>query len=160
MKYFIADLHFSQQEIIDYESRPFENVDAMNRQLIRNWNGIITEQDEIYVVGDVGDESLIRQLTGTKYLIKGNHDMKSNEEYRRCGFSEVYDYPIIIDGFWMISHEPLYVNQNMPYANIFGHVHNSPIYQTYSSHHYCVSVERTAYKPIAFETIMAAVHGD
>ena len=41
----------------------------------------------------------------------------------------------------------------MPYANIFGHVHNSPIYKTYSKQHYCVSVERINYMPISFEEI-------
>ncbi|MDO5402439.1 MAG: phosphoesterase [Eubacteriales bacterium] len=157
MKYFIADLHFSDQRIIDYEKRPFDDAGAMNETVIRNWNEVVTESDEVYVAGDVGDESLISQLKGIKFLIKGNHDTKSNEAYRRCGFKEVYDYPIIIEGFWIVSHEPLYVSENMPYANIFGHVHNSPIYKDYSSHHYCVSVERIRYTPVAFDTIKSAV---
>lgn len=159
MKYFIADLHFSDQRIIDYENRPFDNAKDMNETIIRNWNGTVTEDDEVYVAGDVGDDSYVSQLKGRKYLIKGNHDTKSNEDYRRCGFAEVYDYPIIIDGFWIVSHEPLYVSENMPYANIFGHVHNSPIYKDYSKHHYCVSVERIGYKPVEFGCISSKVNG-
>lgn len=159
MKYFIADLHFSDQRIIDYENRPFDNAKDMNETIIRNWNGTVTEDDEVYVAGDVGDDSYVSQLKGRKYLIKGNHDTKSNEDYRRCGFAEVYDYPIIIDGFWIVSHEPLYVSENMPYANIFGHVHNSPIYKDYSKHHYCVSVERIGYRPVEFGCISSKVNG-
>ena len=159
MKYFIADLHFSDQRIIDYENRPFDNAKDMNETIIRNWNGTVTEDDEVYVAGDVGDDSYVSQLKGRKYLIKGNHDTKSNEDYRRCGFAEVYDYPIIIDGFWIVSHEPLYVSENLPYANIFGHVHNSPIYKDYSKHHYCVSVERIGYKPVEFGCISSKVNG-
>lgn len=159
MKYFIADLHLGDARIIDYENRPFADVDEMNDVLIKNWNDTVSPEDEVYLIGDIGDEKQILQLNGVKYLVKGNHDTKSNAYYRECGFAEVYDHPVIIDGFWILSHEPLYVSENMPYANIFGHVHNSPVYRTFSSHHYCVSSERTGYKPIAFDMIAVAVKG-
>lgn len=41
----------------------------------------------------------------------------------------------------------------MPYANLFGHVHNNPIIKDYSSQHFCVSAERINYTPISFEDI-------
>ena len=67
----------------------------------------------------------------------------------------IYEYtrPVIIDGFWILSHEPLYVNSNMPYANIFGHVHDSPIIKDFSNQHFCVSCERINYAPINFDDI-------
>ena len=65
--------------------------------------------------------------------------------------------PIILNEFWILSHKPMYVNSNMPYANIFGHVHNSPIFNTYSSQHYCVSVERINYTPISMNEIIKKV---
>ena len=89
--------------------------------------------------------------------MKGNHDTKSNEHYRRAGFCEVYDLPVIFQGFWLLSHEPLYVCQNMPYANIFGHVHANPIYKDFSPQSFCVSVERINYTPISFEEIKRVV---
>lgn len=49
------------------------------------------------------------------------------------------------------------VQTNMPYANIFGHVHNSPVYKTYSSQHYCVSAERIDYTPISMEHIIRKI---
>ena len=92
-------------------------------------------------------------------MIKGNHDIKDNEEYRKCGFIEVYDMPIILDDFWILSHKPLYVNENMPYANIYGHVHANPTYKDASRQSVCVCVERTEYKPISFEEIQKKVLG-
>ncbi len=59
--------------------------------------------------------------------------------------------------FWILSHQPLYVNTNMPYANLFGHVHGSPIFSTFSKQHYCVSVERIQYTPISFEEIVITI---
>lgn len=113
------------------------------------------------ILGADGQEKIIlNQLKGKKFLIKGNHDVKSNQYYRDAGFEEVYDHPIIIKDSWILSHGPLYVNKNMPYANLFGHVHNSPIIKTYSKQHYCVSVERIKYTPISLDDIISTIQDD
>ena len=82
-----------------------------------------------------------------------------HDEYRNFGFSEVYDLPVILDGFWILSHDALYINENMPYANLFGHVHNSPIFKDFSNQHFCVCVERIDYTPIEFDEIKRFVSG-
>lgn len=153
MIFVIADTHFSEFPIIEHENRPFASSKEMDEHIIKQWIRTIDEYDEVYVLGDFGAENhesnILRRLPGKKYLVKGNHDKESNEYYRKAGFDEVYDHPIILDNFFLLSHEPMYVNVNMPYANIFGHVHASPIVQDYSAHHYCVSVERTNYAPLS-----------
>lgn len=163
MIYFIADTHFSEGNILRYENRPFESAEAMNREIVSRWNGVVREEDEVYVLGDFGaagqEALMLDQLRGKKYLVKGNHDTESNQYYRDAGFAEVYDHPVIIGDFWILSHEPLYVNTNMPYANLFGHVHNSPIIKTFSRQHYCVSVERIGYTPIPFDEIVRKIQG-
>lgn len=146
---------------MSYENRPFESVEAMNQEMITNWNALVQEEDKVYVLGDFGaegqEEAVLSQLAGIKYLVKGNHDTRSNAYYREAGFEEVYDCPILLENFWILSHEPLYVNTNMPYANLFGHVHNSPLFKDYSKQHFCVSVERINYTPVAFEEIMRRI---
>ncbi len=162
MIFFIADTHFGDDNIRRYENRPFENTEEMDTALMRNWNDAVAVDDEVYLLGDFADrksESVLALLNGTKYLVKGNHDKETNAYYRLRGFAEVYDKPVILDAFWILSHEPLYVCENMPYANIFGHVHNSPLYRDYSRQHYCVSAERLQYAPISFEDIKKAVSG-
>ena len=155
--FFIADPHFGDDRIRRYENRPFETVAQMDACLIERWNLVVSPEDQVYVLGDFGGEGgeaeILSLLNGTKFLVKGNHDTKSNAEYRRCGFQEVYDHPIIVEGFWILSHDALYVNSNMPYANLFGHVHNSPVVRDYSAQHFCVSAERIDYSPIDFETV-------
>jgi calcineurin-like phosphoesterase family protein len=159
---FIGDLHFDDPNIIKFENRPFASVKDMNDHIIDAWNLTAGDNDEIYVVGDLGGNEhtladYISQLNGIKYLIKGNHDVFTNQYYREIGFREVYDKPIILDDFWIISHEPMYVNMCSPYANIFGHVHNSPIYNTVTPRSYCVSAERTLYVPVEFGFIKSSV---
>lgn len=152
--FFIADTHFSSESILWYENRPFEDSDQMDSTIIRNWNKTVSKEDIVWHLGDFGagghERSLLRELNGRKYLVKGNHDSFSNEYYRDAGFEWVYDYPVIIDEFWILSHEPMYINTNMPYANIFGHVHANPCYKDFSRQHMCVCVERIQYTPISF----------
>lgn len=151
--YIIADMHFGDRFILSYENRPFKSVEEMDQTIIENWNRTVGSEDVVYVLGDVGDESVIQQLNGIKYLVKGNHDTKEDEIYRQCGFAKVYDLPVILDEFWILSHEPMYVNSNMPYANLFGHVHANPIYKTASPQSFCVSVERIDYTPALLSDI-------
>lgn len=151
--FIIADMHFDDKFILSYENRPFKSTEDMDQTILENWNTTVKDSDEVYVLGDVGNEAYISKLNGIKYLVKGNHDTKENEIYRKCGFKEVYDLPVILDEFWILSHEPVYVNTNMPYANLFGHVHANPIYRTVSPQSFCVSVERIGYTPVLLSEI-------
>lgn len=45
MKLYIADLHFGHQSVINFDSRPFANVNEMDRVLIDAWNRRVTKND-------------------------------------------------------------------------------------------------------------------
>ncbi len=157
--FFIGDTHFGDSHIIDYEQRPFENVEEMDRELINRWNSVVTADDTVFMIGDFSlyskekTKEICNKLKGEKILISGNHDSNLEKYYYECGFNNVYKYPIILDEFWMISHKPLYLNKNMPYANIYGHVHGNEMYVDYSKQSFCACVERINYTPISWEQI-------
>ncbi|MDR5587451.1 MULTISPECIES: metallophosphoesterase [Clostridium] len=157
--FFIGDTHFGDSQIIDYEQRPFANVEEMDIELINRWNSVVTDDDTVFMIGDFSlypkekTTEICNKLKGQKILIVGNHDSNSEEYYYECGFKKVYQYPIILDEFWMISHKPLYLNKNMPYANIYGHVHGNEMYVDYSKQSFCACVERINYTPISWEQI-------
>lgn len=157
--FFIADPHFGHAKIIDYENRPFADVTEMDHKLIENWNSVVTKSDKVYLLGDFSfynkekSAQILRKLKGMKYLVMGNHDSHSVTAYYDMGFHRVYDIPVILEDFWILSHEPLYINSNMPYANIFGHVHGNKEYSDFSGQSFCVSVERINYTPVTFHEI-------
>ena len=159
--FFIGDTHFFHKNIIGYENRPFSSVEEMNNKLIQNWNYTVKKTDRIFHLGDFsfGNKQMQieigQKLNGYKVLILGNHDRYNIRHYIDCGFNEVIKYPIVLDGFWILSHKPMYINKNMPYANIFAHVHGNPEYTDYSDQTICVSVERKHmnYAPISFDRI-------
>ena len=161
--FFIADLHFDDPRVIKYELRPFGSIEEMNQAIIGNWNTTVSEEDDVYILGDVSAQPIeyaahhIQQLKGRKHLILGNHDAEDLAGWMSAGFESVSKHPIVLDSFWILSHKPMYVTESAPYANIFGHIHHNPMYRTVSCRSYCVSAERTNYTPIDFETIKSAV---
>ena len=159
--FFIADTHFGGENIRRYENRPFESAAEMDEKLIEYWNTAVTAEDTVYVLGDFSDYNdpnkeaeILRSLNGTKILVMGNHDRhRTAQEWRDIGFFECYDMPVIYQGFFMLSHEPLYINTNMPYANFYGHVHANPSYKDACKQSVCVSVERINYTPMEFTVL-------
>lgn len=154
----ISDLHLFHGKIIDYENRPFMSIQHMNRELIKNWNKVVKKNDLVYNLGDVSfsnkedTKSIISQLNGYKILILGNHDRgRSRQFFLDCGFDEVSKHPIIIDGYVILSHEPMYTNDNMPYVNIHGHTHGTDYGK--SSRYFNASVEKIDYTPIELSEV-------
>lgn len=159
--FFIADTHFGHKNIIEYENRPFKDIYEMDKIIINNWNKTVKAQDKVFVLGDFSfyakekTNEICNKLNGIKTLIKGNHDDNSNKYYFNCGFENVIEYPIIFNEFFILSHEPIYINSNMPYGNIFGHVHGNKTYCDYTAQSFCVSIERIEYMPIEFNEIIS-----
>lgn len=158
--FFIADLHFGDERIISYENRPFASAEEMDRQMIANWNSVVEDGDTVFVLGDFScygedkDREILASLHGRKTLILGNHDRhRGCEQWRNLGFSECVEWPVLYREFFILSHEPVYLNANMPYANFYGHVHNNPSYKSASEQSFCVSAERIGYTPVTFEEI-------
>lgn len=164
--YIISDTHFGDAgAILKYEGRPFENGIQMNEGMIENWNRAVKPEDTVYHLGDFAcgmdaDEirGILSSLNGSKRLVIGNHDTQySAREWMDFGFDEVYSLPVVLEGFYILSHEPMYVNTNSPYANIFGHVHGNPMYLDVSARSFCACVERIKYTPVSFDGIKAAI---
>lgn len=159
-----SDFHFGHKNIIDYCKRPYKNISEMNSDLIKKYNSCVGKNDICYILGDVSflnsksTKQIIKSLNGFKFLIKGNHDRKSNQYYRELGFCEVYDKPIIIkvnNQDIILSHEPI---KNSTLINIHGHLHNNLLIDKYlekPNNYYCVSIENCEYKPILLNKILS-----
>lgn len=159
--YFTADPHFFHENIIKYCNRPFENVKEMNDYIVKQWNSVIQKDDVVWLLGDLAlnctkDEakSVIEKLHGNIKIVLGNHDHWPMSFYQSLSnVSYVSKYPVIIQDFFILSHTPMFVSNNAPYFNIFGHVHNNPEFTTETEHSLCVSMERWDYKPIQCEAL-------
>lgn len=173
-----SDTHFSHENIIKYCNRPFSTVEEMNEEMIRRWNETVRKDDIVWHLGDFcfgkkeNIAKILPRLNGRINLILGNHDHHKKDYYRfpytkidehgqvvtdysRRGFCDVYDRPILINNFYFLSHAPVqWIRDDLPFANIYGHVHNMEMYNTFTKNTCCVCVERWDYKPVAFKTII------
>lgn len=52
MIYYISDLHFGYRNVIGMDNRPFETIEEMDETLSRLWNETVTDEDDVYIVGD------------------------------------------------------------------------------------------------------------
>lgn len=52
MMYFSSDSHAFHKNILRYckDTRPFETIEEMNAALIKGWNSVVTDKDEIYII--------------------------------------------------------------------------------------------------------------
>ena len=52
MIYFSSDHHLQHNKNFIYEPRGFKNIYEMNNTIIKNFNSIITWEDDFYLLGD------------------------------------------------------------------------------------------------------------
>lgn len=52
MNLYISDLHFGHKNVIQFDHRPFSDVEEMDRMLIQAWNTRVYEDDHVYILGD------------------------------------------------------------------------------------------------------------
>lgn len=81
MNLYISDMHFGHRNVIDFDHRPFADVEEMDRYIMQCWNSRVQPEDMVYILGDIcyhsqrEPEWYLRQLNGHKILILGNHDI-------------------------------------------------------------------------------------
>jgi calcineurin-like phosphoesterase family protein len=140
-----ADLHLSHELVS--KIRGFDTVTKHDRTLIRNYNELVKDGDEVYIVGDfcmwgtqnIGNvEALVKKLKGNKHLILGNHDKLKPFDYIEAGIVSVHTSIILPDiieshlfdparmfgGPLNVVHDPSVVTMNPRARWICGHVHD------------------------------------
>ena len=157
-KYVISDLHFNHKKILEYCGRPFKTVEEMNQTIINNWNDIINEDDIVYVLGDFcfGNKEMLKEITsqpkGRKILVLGNHDNLTKTAYYEAGFETVSKSPMIIDGDFILSHQPIQGDLGK-FFNIHGHIHRLPTEEQISPRHFDIGVDSHNFFPHDLEKV-------
>ena len=124
----ISDTHFFHKAIIEFCDRPLNHEQLMFDSMMQ-----IAPDDVLLHLGDICmgkdeyiHETYIKPLKCRKWLIKGNHDHKSNTWYLHHGWDFVAD--VVKDKMFgkkiLFSHVPQYWD-GWYEVNIHGHFHNT-----------------------------------
>jgi calcineurin-like phosphoesterase family protein len=157
--------------------RPWTDPDEMDEEMIRRWNDRVRPSDKVYHLGDVviNRKALptLHRLNGDKVLIRGNHDIFRDDEYRRY-FRELRAYHVL-NGM-ILSHIPVHESSLGRFGvNIHGHLHATRVkkargvdartgeilYGTEPDVRYhCVCVEQTDFAPILLEDVYKRIEAE
>lgn len=136
MIFYTSDLHFGHTNCISFDNRPFENVEKMEEEMIKRWNGRVNDADTVYILGDVfygykkDKEELLKSLNGQKILIMGNHDgeIVRSEALKSC-FLQIDKMSYVKDGGRKIvmCHFPIasWNGRNYGSLHFYGHIHSA-----------------------------------
>ena len=132
MIYYIGDIHFGDQRVMELVGRPYLSVEEMNCDISSKWNLRVKTSDFVYVLGDFAfdDESaqIIDRLQGKKILLMGNHDyVLSQKTLRKFDRVETICTIADLDRSVCLCHYPLLSFDRSIYGgyHVFGHIHNN-----------------------------------
>ena len=157
--------------------RPWTDPDEMDEHLVKVYNERVKPNDKIYFLGDVVINrralSTLSRLNGDKVLIRGNHDIFRDDEYRQY-FRELRAYHVM-NGM-ILSHIPVHAESLGRFGvNIHGHLHSNRVMKArgvdartgevlYSNEidvrYHCVCVEQTDFAPILFEDVIRRIEAE
>jgi calcineurin-like phosphoesterase family protein len=168
-----SDQHYGHANIITFKRedgtslRPFTSIEEMNETLIDNHNRVVSKNDKIYFLGDMGYvnvtqfDSFMGRLNGTKILIRGNHDDHLKLHQLAKHFKDVRAMHILDK--MLLTHIPIHPSSLGRWrVNVHGHLHANIIRHADTNEedlrYLNVCVEHTNYTPIDFETVRSIVN--
>jgi len=177
--FLVSDTHFGHAGVCRFTRndgctplRPWDSADEMDEAMVAAWNDRVRPNDKVYHLGDVVINrkalGIMRRLNGDKVLIRGNHDIFRDEEYREH-FRELRAYHVM-NGM-ILSHIPIHSESLGRFGvNIHGHTHanrvmlpgfNGKITDIVDVRYHCVCVEQTPdFAPILFEDVIKRIEAE
>lgn len=168
--WFTSDLHFGHDREFIWGPRGFKNVNEMNETIIKNWNEVVSPEDNVYVLGDLmlGDNEvgrkLLCELKGTIHVVFGNHDTLLRKEIYRGLYNVIergYATQIEIDGWhFYLSHYPtMTCNLEKEFSkrcllNLYGHTHQKNNFYNGLPFCYHVGLDSHNNTPVSFEQVI------
>ena len=172
--YFTSDTHFCHNKDFCYEPRGFKTIEEMNEKIFNNWNSIVTDEDDVYHLGDVmlNDDiqgmMYLKNLKGKIHIIRGNHDTDTRvEKYKQLDNVVEITYATIIKyekvHLYLCHYPTLTANydDDKPWhknlVNLFGHTHQQENFYNNNPYMYHVGVDSHNCKPIEIEEILEEI---
>ena len=172
--YFTSDTHFCHNKDFCYEPRGFKTIEEMNEKIFNNWNSIVTDEDDVYHLGDVmlNDDiqgmMYLKNLKGKIHIIRGNHDTDTRvERYKQLNNVVEITYATIIKygkvHLYLCHYPTLTANydDDKPWhknlVNLFGHTHQQENFYNNNPYMYHVGVDSHNCEPIEIEEILEEI---
>lgn len=169
--FLISDTHFTHDNMYNFldedgsKVRPMVNSYEGDAIMIENWNKIVSPNDKVYHLGDLGFnrnrlDVIMPMLNGTKILIKGNHDIFKPNWYLRW-FKDIRGCHNLDN--YLLTHVPVHPGSKARFKrNLHGHTHQNKVMLINKDNlltkvpddwYYNCCVELNNYSPIPFDLV-------
>ena len=180
--FLVSDTHFGHAGVCRFTRadgctplRPWDDAAEMDEAMVKAWNERVRPNDKVYHLGDVvinrKSLAIMHRLNGDKVLIRGNHDIFKDTDYREH-FRELRAYHIM-NGL-ILSHIPIHPESLGRFGcSIHGHLHANRVMKPagvdpntgeilygneIDPRYYNVSVEQLPdFAPILFEDVLKKI---
>ena len=180
--FLVSDTHFGHAGVCRFtradgvtKLRPWDDAQEMDEAMIAAWNERVKPNDKVYHLGDcvINRRAMptLARLNGDKVLIRGNHDIFRDDEYRQY-FRELRAYHVM-NGL-ILSHIPIHEASLGRFGCcVHGHLHANRVMKPrgvdartgevlyrdeIDPRYYNVSVEQLPdFAPILFEDVLKRI---
>ena len=178
MIFFTSDLHFGHDKEFIWKARGFNSLQEMEAAIVDRWNKTVSEEDAVYILGDVvmGSDhvnglNLLHSLNGLKVIIPGNHDTdKKIMEYgcvphttcvgpRLIKLKCMHELKTYVQQFYL-SHYPTYTANfdssdiYKTVINLHGHTHSKEKFFMDNPFMYNVGMDSHNCTPVSIDEVM------
>lgn len=164
-----SDLHFGHDRLFVWGVRGYDSIEDMNETQVQKWNLIVSDEDDVYVLGDLmlgdpGNIEYIKRLKGKIHIVLGNHDTPNR-------IRMYHELPNVVEVEWAImliyrkyhfflTHFPCMTGNlekeslKQMTLNVFGHTHQKTMFYEDRPYMFHCGVDAHNGYPVEIETVI------
>lgn len=170
MIFLTSDLHFGHNREFIWKVRGYSSVEEMNEDIIQKWNSIVSDEDDVYILGDVilgsvDNIEYVKRLRGRIHIVLGNHDTKARHklyselpnvcEIAPVGIKLEYEkYTFTLTHFPMLTGNLEKESLKQMTLNLYGHTHQTTNFYNDMPFMYHVGVDSHNSYPVLLDDII------
>ena len=174
MIFVTSDLHFCHDREFIWGARGYADVNEMNEAQVCKWNEVVTDEDEVWVLGDLmlGDSeqglSYLKQLKGKIHVCLGNHDTSKREKAYRdlgwdvqlCARMKYKKISFYLSHYPTITHNIDEKELWQVVVNLYGHIHQTANFYHDDPWMYHVGVDSHDGYPVSMDQVLADIRAE
>lgn len=166
-----SDLHFGHDREFIWKVRGFNSVQEMNEEYVKRWNSLVTNEDDVYILGDLmlGNNNTgihyLNQLNGNIHVVLGNHDTSTRQALYKADARKIVEvqWAIMLNYkkyHFFMTHFPCMTGNlekeslKQMTLNLYGHTHQTTNFYEDRPYMYHVGVDSHDGYPVLLDDII------
>lgn len=171
-----SDLHFGHDRAFIWGARGFKSIEEHDAEIIKRWNEVVTEKDDVYILGDLmlGDNAhgiyCLSQLNGKLHILTGNHctsvrqklyhTLENMVEFCGCATTIKYKKKQLYLSHYPTITSNMEANPHQAVFNLYGHTHQTTNFYDGQPFMYHVGVDSHNCYPVLLDDAITEIKNE